>query len=172
MTADAINDYLQLRQQADQQAAALAHLHGRHLVCRAGCTDCCTNLTVLPVEFEAIRRELAAVGGAAVKFDAAAPCGFLTAEGLCAIYPQRPIICRTHGLPIAFADEDDGHNVSFCEQNFTTAADRDLDFGPDNTLDLDDLNERLARINLAYLAGIGLSPARAGRVELRKVVEA
>lgn len=165
---DPVNEYLQFRADVDTRTAELSRLHGRHLVCRPGCTACCTNLTVLPVEFEAIRRRaLAAAGGEPIRFDPNAPCGFLTSDGRCAIYEHRPIICRTHGLPIAFADEDDGHSVSFCERNFSDAQPRDLDFGPENTLDLDELNDRLAQVNFDYLAQTAGSSSR---IELSRLL--
>lgn len=169
---DAVGQYLKLRDEVDRRAAELARRHGRHIVCRPGCSACCVNLTVLPVEFEAIRRSLAGAAGPAVSFDGQAPCGYLV-DGLCAIYPQRPIICRTHGLPIAFRnDEDQEWSVSFCERNFANAGQRDLEFGPESTLDLDDLNDRLARINLAYLVGAGArGPTPGSRIELRRLVE-
>ena len=81
---------------------------------------------------------------------------------LCGIYPVRPLVCRTHGLPVAFRDggggddEDDdgpppGVSVSFCPKNFTAAGPADLDFGAENTLDLDALNAALTEANLRYL---------------------
>jgi Fe-S-cluster containining protein len=156
----------------DERAAELMRLHAGHLVCRAGCTACCVNLTVLPVEFEAIRRSLACASGDRIPFDTLAACGFLTASGLCSIYAHRPIICRTHGLPIAFAGEDgEGCSVSFCQRNFTDADEDELDFGPENTLDVDVMNEHLSRLNLAYLAESGVNPSADGRIELRKLTE-
>ncbi len=148
--ASTIEDYLKLRDEVDRRAAELVELHGTNIVCRAGCNSCCVNLTVLAVEFEAIRQQLAATGEPII-FDENSTCGFLDEKGNCRIYSQRPLICRTHGLPIAFADEDDGHNVSFCELNFSRAKASELDFGPENTLELEEMNEKLARMNLDFL---------------------
>ncbi|MFH1568638.1 MAG: YkgJ family cysteine cluster protein, partial [Gemmatimonadota bacterium] len=38
-------------------------------------------------------------------------CAFLDAEGACRIYPQRPYVCRTQGLPLRWLDEVDGATV-------------------------------------------------------------
>jgi hypothetical protein len=71
--------------------------------------------------------------------------------------------------PVAFRDGGDGDvnrwrrddgddaavpagvSVSFCPKNFTTADPDELEFGPDNTLDLDDLNAELAEANARFL---------------------
>jgi Fe-S-cluster containining protein len=80
-----------------------------------------------------------------------AACAFL-AGGLCGLYRFRPLICRTHGLPVAFlndaAPSDAASppevNVSFCPKNFAAVDPDGFEFGPDNTLDLDGLNAELA----------------------------
>ena len=46
-------------------------------------------------------------------------CAFLDAEGRCQIYAARPFICRSHGAPIAIAEED-YYRIDVCELNFKT----------------------------------------------------
>ena len=169
-----VDRYLALRDEMDTLSARLMAMHGRHIACSRRCCDCCVNLTVSPVEFEAIRRGLVQAGVTTLDFALDASCGFL-ANGLCAIYPHRPIICRTHGLPIVFADEDGDERVwrvSFCEKNFTDAGDQDPAFGPDNTLNIDELNDQLRRINLDFITEAGDSPLTpTTRIELGRLVE-
>lgn len=148
---DIIPQYRLLRNEIDKQARRLAALHSAHIHCKAQCTACCINLTVWPVEFFAILEDLRA---AAVKpvFDPQASCGFLK-DGLCQIYPFRPIICRTHGLPLAYLDDrqdEPAYGVAFCEKNFRYT--EEIAFGPNNTLDMDTVNETLARLYTDYLA--------------------
>ena len=148
-------------------------MHGPGIVCRSGCADCCRNLTVWPVEFAAILEDLRSAGFPTPVFDEGASCGFLR-EGLCQIYPFRPLICRTHGLPIAFeheSPEEPEIAVSFCPKNFRDWEQKGLTFGPDNTLQIDRLNERLSRIHLEFLAenqdeGLTVST----RIELQELV--
>jgi hypothetical protein len=153
--SDATNQFRQLRDRTDRRAGRLGEMHCAHLACRPGCHDCCTDITVSPVEYAAILGDLCASG---VTLDDLPPvepgaaCAFLN-DGLCGLYRVRPLICRTHGLPIAFGNDDASPpetSVSFCPKNFTAAGPADLDFGPDNTLDLDALNGELAEINVRF----------------------
>ncbi|NLH15474.1 MAG: hypothetical protein GX455_02735 [Phycisphaerae bacterium] len=147
-----IGAYRRLRCQVDDRIGRLETIHGGHLVCRAGCCDCCVNLTVFAVELYAIASQLAESGTKKMRFDPRASCGWLE-NGFCRIYAVRPIICRTHGLPVTIPQENgsEGKEVSFCPLNFTRINPETYSFGPDNTLDLADLNERLCRINAKFL---------------------
>jgi hypothetical protein len=92
------------------EAAGLARRHGPRLKCRRGCTDCCRDdLTVFTVEAERIRREFPAVLTEAPR--SAGACAFLDAEGACRIYPARPYVCRTQGLPLRFFEIDRGGEI-------------------------------------------------------------
>lgn len=169
----ALQQYQKLRDLADQMAADLGVVHGDRLVCRKGCCNCCTNLSVFPVEFFAIVEEMKKAGWTKLHFNAAAICGYLDEHGICEIYPFRPIICRTQGLPLAFYDDDtQGYSVSYCPKNFAGQDPEQIHFGPDNTLNLDDLNDELFDIHLQYLAEhpeMGFTPET--RIELRRLGE-
>ena len=103
--------------------------------CRAGCDRCChQRFGVFEVEAAAIRcalRELAERDPATrqrVRLQADDPehedrCALLV-DGRCAVYGARPMICRTHGLPILTEAEDDEHGtrVDHCPLNFQTGA--------------------------------------------------
>lgn len=148
----AIQLYYKLRQQTDQLTAGLEKVHSGRMVCKKGCCHCCTNLTVFPVEFFSILEEMKKAGWTKLTFDAARACGYLNEQGACEIYPYRPLICRTQGLPLAFYDDDaQGYSVTFCQQNFTKDADK-LEFNADSTLNLDQMNDKLFEIHLQFLA--------------------
>ena len=67
----------------------------------------------------------------------------------CAIYESRPLICRTQGLPLLLEAEDGGAEVDFCPLNFTAPeATNDLDEA--HLVPLDDLNLKLALVNLRH----------------------
>jgi hypothetical protein len=169
----AIQHYLQLRDSADKIAEELGVVHVERLACRKGCCQCCTNLSVFPVEFFAMVEEMKKAGWTKLHFDAAAICGYLDEKGECEIYPFRPIICRTQGLPLAFYDDDaQGYSVTFCPKNFVGDEPEQIGFGPDSTLNLDDLNDDLFDIHLHYLAEhpeLGFTPQT--RIELRRLGE-
>jgi uncharacterized protein len=150
--SEQIEKYLKLRSYIDLKSENLLKQHGGNIVCKKGCFSCCDNLTLFPVEFEAIKAEMKRDGfsPAKLKFDESLNCGFLKDE-LCSIYRYRPIICRTHGLPIVFFnDEYDEWSVSFCELNFTKANLEELSFSEENTLNIDDLNSKLYSINKEF----------------------
>ena len=149
---DVVDEYLRLRQWVDVRVAQLEAAHRGHLACRAGCCGCCVNLSLFTVEMIAIIGELAQAGIYTVGFDPGASCGWLEG-GMCRIYSARPIICRTHGLPVAMPSEEDPQRreVSFCPLNFAGADPVVYVFGPGNTLDLAELNERLCRVNADLL---------------------
>ena len=107
----------------------------KEMRCAAGCAACCQqDLTVLLPEAIAliaaieglppdIRNTLARAGAR----PSAPPCAFLDDAGRCRIYPLRPIVCRSHGIPIR-QDQD----VAVCSLNFQ-GADADT-YPPDATL--------------------------------------
>jgi hypothetical protein len=85
--------------------ARVAQRHGAEMQCATGCSDCChVRLTITRVEAEAIRahvttwptaerRNLADTGPSD-------RCAALDAAGRCRIYAARPLVCRSHGVPI------------------------------------------------------------------------
>jgi hypothetical protein len=168
----AIDIYYRLRDEVDGQVAGLEKVHKDWMACRRGCCSCCLNLTVWPVEFYAILESMKAAGWPKPQFNADKECGYLDDEGGCQIYPFRPIICRTHGLPLVYWHDDTdppGWGVMFCERNFTRAD--DIDFGPDTTLNMDDVNEKLAHINIAFLeANPNLNFQPTDRIALRELL--
>ncbi|MFH2008840.1 MAG: YkgJ family cysteine cluster protein [bacterium] len=138
-----------------------------HFRCRDGCDDCCRQqLTVFPVEATAIRaflrvldpglrRTLAERAGG---IDPTPPsCVFLT-ERHCAIYPVRPLICRSHGLPVRV----DGR-LDWCPLNFTHGEPVDA-----SVLELDRINTMLALVDRLHADAMGSAPDR-DRIALREL---
>ena len=95
-----------LHRRVDKRAAELVRRHAARLRCARGCADCCVDgLTVFPVEAERIRhncRELLRNG----EPHPPGRCAFLGADLECRIYPHRPYVCRTQGLPLRWLEED------------------------------------------------------------------
>lgn len=75
------------------------------LTCKRGCSACCEDgLRVFEVEAARIRRafpQLLAEGRPGPE----GACAFLDEGGGCRIYPARPYVCRTQGLPLMWWEE-------------------------------------------------------------------
>lgn len=106
----------------DREARALAAHHTGRLQCRRGCHACCIDeLTVTRVEAERIRAAHAELLATGTPHPAGA-CAFLDAEGACRVYAERPLVCRTQGLPLRFFFEDEAGEIEerrdVCPLNF------------------------------------------------------
>ncbi len=115
----------ELHAKVDAFFARVEARHGDDMECRTGCSDCChVRLTITGVEAAAIRAEVAgwpadrrrAVGEAGP----ADRCAALDAGGRCRIYAARPIVCRSHGVPIRLR-RGSLPVVEACFRNFTRA---------------------------------------------------
>ena len=167
---DPLHRYHQL---LDEVAAAMAPLLARHratMQCGPRCAECCQALSLLAIEARVITvayQALPPETRAAIRSRAretGAQCPFLL-DGLCAIYPARPLICRTHGLAIGYVDEErEAIEVSACPRNFSA----DFPLAADDLLLLDPFNARLAAINQEFATALGL--ATATRVAMTDVV--
>jgi len=146
-----LDAYYALRSEIDALSNKLINDHQQHLNCREGCDKCCLNLKLFPVEYHAILTELTPDGIPSIETITGEedPCTFLK-EHLCSIYPSRPIICRTHGLPLLFTnDEGTDMELALCELNFTDAL--DVEFTVDNTYPEDSFVSRLYLINRNFM---------------------
>jgi hypothetical protein len=142
--------------------ARVAERHGTDMQCHTGCSDCCrVRLTITEVEAAAIRGEVA---GWTREHRAelrdhgdATRCAALDAGGRCKIYTARPLVCRSHGVPIRMQTPRSRLPViQGCERNFLrTTPD------PDCVLDQTTLSAVLLAIDSAEAGGAtNRSPAR------------
>jgi uncharacterized protein len=131
--------------------------------CRTGCSECCLPLSVLPLEAYAIMGECEDrhARPAAV---AANPerCAFLEPDGSCAIYGNRPFLCRTRGFPILYMNPDG-------EWSHDSCANRSYPPLPEGTpgLRLEEWNARLFRMNAVFCRDRGVAPFRVALASLR-----
>lgn len=136
--------------------------HPGALTCRAGCSMCChQHLSVLTYEF---RRIAAAVGRLpAATLDALAEratagredprCVLLGEDDHCLVYDARPMICRSHGVPVQVGDPSER---DVCPLNFVDGPEiGDLD--DELVLDVERLNVLLALIDRFDGGGDGAS---------------
>lgn len=138
-----------LRARVDAHFAAAFARTPNAFACRAGCDGCCApRFSVFEIEASRIRAALAQLDRtdparrARVRGQASssAHCPLLV-DGRCSVYEERPIICRTHGLPVLAGDPNRPGAVDHCPLNFT-------DSGHDpplaSILNLDAVNRPLA----------------------------
>jgi Fe-S-cluster containining protein len=118
--------------------------------CQEGCSDCCApRLSVLRVEADSVRRALADLPAdlrarVAAQADEEGPCPLLV-DRRCAIYADRPVLCRSHGLVVR-ADAV----VATCPLNYRQSAAL-----PSAILDLGNLTTVLVLVNRLYLEALG-----------------
>jgi Fe-S-cluster containining protein len=101
-----------LHGEVDREARALVDALNAELRCGVGCRDCCVDdIRVFEIETELIRRRH---GALLEQADAHPPgaCAFLDTSGACRIYPNRPYVCRTQGLPLRWMDETDSGELA------------------------------------------------------------
>jgi len=148
-----LENYLALVSRVDELCGATAARFDSQIACRPGCDACCRHLSIFAVEAASLREALGTlpeadadlVRRAAEATGPEAPCPLLH-RGLCLLYQARPIICRTHGLPLLIT-RDGASGVDFCPENF-----QGIENIPGSAvIDLDRLNAVLAAINALYL---------------------
>lgn len=100
-----------LHVEVDREARSLAARHAGRLQCRRGCHACCLDgLTVTRIEAERIRRAHPALLATGTPHPVGA-CAFLDAQGACRIYAERPLVCRTQGLPLRVVFENEAEEL-------------------------------------------------------------
>ena len=124
--------YRELTAKVDAFFGRVAERHGAQLQCTSGCADCChAELGVSAIEADAVRTAVAALPTATGRAlasrartapDPAAPrCAGLGDDDRCAIYAARPLVCRSHGVPVRQRDPRGLPIVDACGRNFTAA---------------------------------------------------
>ena len=167
---EAIESYARLIKDIEEEIVRLQDFYGNSLHCRPGCDDCCMAISVLPVEAVLLRlaydnlnegAKLSVRRQAGKKND---KCPFLI-QKKCCIYKSRPLICRTHGLPIAYVNaEIETIEVSACLVNFPA----DMRLEKEGLLFMDPFNERLAEINLKVVQE--KEKRRERRYDIRQII--
>jgi len=159
MAEEIFRNYQKLLNKVDEFSSRIIQKYRKNISCGYGCSDCCQqNLNLLPLEYsflqegfallpepiKKILRNRAAQG--LLDYTPYTPC-LLLDHGACVLYERRPIICRTHGLPL-FITEGDKERRDCCPKNFTSYC---LEFLPQTDfLHLERLNTILITINRVF----------------------
>ncbi|HEY5974196.1 MAG TPA: YkgJ family cysteine cluster protein [Geobacteraceae bacterium] len=171
MSSSLLANYAALVTRVDQLCRTVTDRFAGAIACQAGCDRCCRHLTLFPVEAYALlvaARELSPPDQARLrqrlKGPAITDCPLLF-DRRCLLYVTRPIICRTHGLPLLI-NIDGGRRVDYCPDNFQGLA----SLPGDAVIDLDRLNEALAAINALFVAAARQPPFDSGRLSMAEVL--
>ncbi len=146
-----------LHARVEAHAARVELTHAEHFACRRGCSGCCqTERTVSDVELHALAEALERQGEGTRDLlserTPSTPCPLLVDEA-CALYDARPLICRTHGLPLVMEGRHDVCPLNFTEHSILTLPDHDL-------LSVDTLTAVLVAVNALYCEETGGDPRR------------
>jgi hypothetical protein len=166
-----LDRYRELAAKVDAFFARVAARHPDDLRCAAGCDACCRQrLTVTTIEADAIAALIAALGDEARRRLGEIArredrCAALDDAGRCAIYAARPLVCRSHGVPIRTRNERGLPVVDACRLNFTARGPAAAD--PDCVLDQTTLSATLAMIDQVHTG-----KRDAARHELADVIRA
>jgi len=166
---------------AEEVEASFAVIHERRtaqMQCRAGCSACCrARLSITQVEEAFLRRGLATFSDERrVEFSARTReenremCPALDGDGRCGIYPFRPLICRTYGVPLRHRRAVALINppiIDSCDLNFTETSLKDLPSG--DVFDQTALVEALETIDRDHCADNDLPERR--RISIAHILE-
>jgi len=143
--------YQNLIFKVDSVCRKLEELYSEHLVCKPGCSQCCeVERTVFSVEAYIVEQQLLTLSTQKIKRlkklhknnDEVCP---MLLRNRCVIYPDRPIICRTHGLPILYREAERAF-VDHCRLNFTKLS-AGHKFNKNVILDMNPYNVELVQID-------------------------
>lgn len=148
-----LSNYQNLVKKIDSFCRAIENRYQASLVCKKGCGDCCRHISLFPVEAMALNLALETlpledrekIVHRAEQADTEGGCPLLD-DGACLMYPYRPVICRTHGLPI-LVKMDSSITLDHCPLNFTTGEKPEKAF----TLDLEQINTLLYAVNTLFI---------------------
>lgn len=157
--AEPLANYHSLLAKVDDLCRGIEERLGEGIACHAGCSSCCLAISVFPVEAVAMiaaadrlppgqLQQLKAHLGRWREGDQRCP---LLKDDQCLLYEARPIICRTHGLPILLTEGGE-RRIDICPKNC-----QGVDHLPgEAVVDLERLNTLLAAVNALYLREFGI----------------
>lgn len=147
-----LDNYHQLLARVDDLCRSITDHLGDSITCSPGCSSCCLPITIFPVEAAALAAALDRLPAETAsdirrhvhRHADWERCPLLRDER-CLLYEARPIICRTHGLPILFGEES-GQRIDCCPRNRLPEG----ALSGSSVIDLDRLNSVLVAVNALY----------------------
>lgn len=117
----ALVNYHNLLKKIDLKFEEVFEKHKEHFQCGKGCYSCCKKeLSVFEIEALNIKKFIQAhLESFSLDKGIREHCEFLNEKGECLIYEARPVICRSHGAPVAYKNAHGEQEKSVCNLNFT-----------------------------------------------------
>jgi hypothetical protein len=144
-----LEEYGQLLEEVECAIKKICHLPNASVGCAAGCAECCTSPSLLPLEAMVL---LESCGELPVPAKGRPDrCPLLTEDRLCAAYPARPLVCRVRGFPVDSVDEDGLPLRENCAKNSFPQ-----DLGEFGAMHLAEWNARLYGITARFCALTGI----------------
>lgn len=150
---NALANYRALVEKVDGMCRKIQGAHADDIACRRGCDSCCRHLSLFPVEAVALRLSLERMNDPAlqsrIRRHASLASGDgcpLLDHGTCLMYDHRPLICRTHGMPL-LVEKDGKAAVDYCPMNFRAVSSLEREM----IIDLEQLNRTLVLINRVFV---------------------
>lgn len=172
--AGPLANYHSLLAKVDDLCRGIVERLGTAITCHPGCSSCCQVISVFPVEAVALieaadrlpKQQLKQLKDHLVRWSEGDERCPLLKDDQCLLYEARPIICRTHGLPILISDGDE-RRIDVCPHNC-----QGLDHLPgEAVVDLERLNTLLAAVNALYLREFGIKlPERIALTDLKEML--
>ncbi len=167
-----LSNYMKLTEMVDSLAERIRGKLRDSITCHKGCSGCCSAITLFPVEAAAIRRRIESLPleiSEQIREKTALEseterCPLLE-DDCCLIYENRPIICRTHGLPIIF-DENGTRRLDCCPLNSIQGEKLE----GESIIDLDRVNHLLVAVNALFLKERGVAGESSQRVTIAVAV--
>ena len=169
-----LDNYYQMVTRVDALCRRIQDALSGRITCSEGCSSCCTAITLFPVEAAALNAALEALPDAqqaAIRRHVDERAGGercpLLEDHRCLLYAARPLICRTHGLPIIYTEGSE-RKVDCCPRNLS---DGEQPVSGSAIIDLDRFNTLLVAVNALFLshAGAGDLPERLTIADALKV---
>ncbi len=185
-TKDLLENYIALIERVDGHILSIEQKYPNHIACKKGCDSCCRFLNLFPVEAFAlanafvqipieeqtkitkniekpIQKSIAKpidepINEPINKLDETCP---LLINNSCALYKNRPVICRTHGYPI-FMEKKEESYIDFCPKNFKGFT----NFPKDTLISIEQLNTTLTAINQHFRKSIETDPPLPERIPI------
>ncbi|HUI91559.1 MAG TPA: hypothetical protein VLX68_04840 [Chitinivibrionales bacterium] len=161
-----LDNYAKLRRYCDSFFTAVQQRYPGDMACKKGCFACCELHSVCAIEAHALAFYLKrrAVPSRKKRSDRS-KCA-LCVNGNCAAYPARPVICRSHGLPLLL---DKGKTVaSSCDLNFSRRDPASLPAS--RVFDTAAITGNLVRLNMAFCMAAGITELASRRFTMAAVL--
>lgn len=155
-----LDNYYQMVARVDALCLGIQEMLAGQITCSAGCSSCCTSITLFPVEAAALRAALEALPALRreeilrhVAEQADGERCPLLQDHRCLLYSARPLICRTHGLPIVYSVGNE-RKADCCPLNL---GEGEQPLSGSAIIDIDTLNTLLVAINGLYTSHIDVT---------------